>query len=145
MLQPFKPAETGFKFAAAFVGMASCLQMAWSKHAMTSSIFEYSMHCCNFSLQCLHTCSWRRSRLVQCRDAAYARCKMNPVGLEPTIPGSVGRCLIHWATGPVLDRSRKHVIFQFATVLPGCQVTRTLRALCSCCNFNTDCLESRGT
>ena len=35
--------------------------------------------------------------------------------------------------------------FQFATVLPGCQVTRTLRALCSCCNFNTDCLESRGT
>ena len=22
------------------------------------------------------------------------------VGLEPTIPGSVGRCLIHWATGP---------------------------------------------
>ena len=67
------------------------------------------------------------------------------VGLEPTIPGSVGRCLIHWATGPVLDRSRKHVIFQFATVLPACQVTRTLRALRSCCNFNTDCLESRGT
>ena len=26
---------------------------------------------------------------------------MTPVGLEPTIPGSVGRCLIHWATGPV--------------------------------------------
>ena len=26
---------------------------------------------------------------------------MNPVGLEPTIPGSVGRCLIHWATGPI--------------------------------------------
>ena len=25
---------------------------------------------------------------------------MTPVGLEPTIPGSVGRCLIHWATGP---------------------------------------------
>ena len=23
------------------------------------------------------------------------------VGLEPTIPGSVGRCLIHWATGPL--------------------------------------------
>ena len=22
------------------------------------------------------------------------------VGLEPTIPSSVGRCLIHWATGP---------------------------------------------
>ena len=25
---------------------------------------------------------------------------LTPVGLEPTIPGSVGRCLIHWATGP---------------------------------------------
>ena len=26
--------------------------------------------------------------------------QMTPVGLEPTIPGSVGRCLIHWVTGP---------------------------------------------
>ena len=26
---------------------------------------------------------------------------MTPVGLEPAIPGSVGRCLIHWATGPI--------------------------------------------
>ena len=26
--------------------------------------------------------------------------QMNPAGLEPAIPGSVGRCLIHWATGP---------------------------------------------
>lgn len=26
--------------------------------------------------------------------------QMTPVGLEPTIPGSVGQCLIHWATGP---------------------------------------------
>ena len=26
--------------------------------------------------------------------------KMNPAGLEPAIPGPVGRCLIHWATGP---------------------------------------------
>ena len=25
---------------------------------------------------------------------------MTPAGLEPAIPGSVGRCLIHWATGP---------------------------------------------
>ena len=28
--------------------------------------------------------------------------KMILVGLEPTISGSVDRCLIHWATGPVL-------------------------------------------
>ena len=27
--------------------------------------------------------------------------QMTPGGLEPAIPGSVGRCLIHWATGPV--------------------------------------------
>ena len=27
---------------------------------------------------------------------------MTPAGLEPAIPGSVGRCLIHWATGPVM-------------------------------------------
>ena len=27
--------------------------------------------------------------------------KMTPAGLEPAIPGSVGRCLIHWATGPI--------------------------------------------
>ena len=26
--------------------------------------------------------------------------KMTPAGLEPAIPGSVVRCLIHWATGP---------------------------------------------
>ena len=26
--------------------------------------------------------------------------ELTPVGLEPTIPGSAGRCLIHWATGP---------------------------------------------
>ena len=26
--------------------------------------------------------------------------EMTPAGLEPAIPGSVGRCLIHWATGP---------------------------------------------
>ena len=25
---------------------------------------------------------------------------MTPAGLEPAIPDSVGRCLIHWATGP---------------------------------------------
>ena len=28
---------------------------------------------------------------------------MTPAGLEPAIPGSVGRCLIHWATGPLME------------------------------------------
>ena len=31
---------------------------------------------------------------------------LTPVGLEPAIPGSVGRCLIHWATGTIFDVSR---------------------------------------
>ena len=61
------------------------------------------------------------------------------LGLEPTIPGSVGRCLIHWATGPVLDRSRKHVISHLAAMLDSYQVTRALPALPSCCHLETDC------
>ena len=28
----------------------------------------------------------------------HANAKMTPAGLEPSIPGSVGRCLLHWAT-----------------------------------------------
>ena len=34
----------------------------------------------------------------QCLRKAIER--MTPAGLEGAIPGSVGRCLIHWATGP---------------------------------------------
>ena len=34
------------------------------------------------------------------RTAFQKGVKMTPAGLEPAIPGSVGRCLIHWATGP---------------------------------------------
>ena len=30
-----------------------------------------------------------------------ARLAMTPAGLKPAIPGSVSRCLIHWATGPL--------------------------------------------
>ena len=34
---------------------------------------------------------------------------MTPAGLEPAIPGSVGRCLIHWATGPAaMHRDWRH-------------------------------------
>ena len=35
---------------------------------------------------------------------------MTPAGLEPAIPGSVGRCLIHWATGP--DACTVHVMLR---------------------------------
>ena len=34
--------------------------------------------------------------------AAHSASDMTPAGLEPAVPGSVGRCLIHWATGPMI-------------------------------------------
>ena len=42
----------------------------------------------------------RRSKLKRERAIIIFGNKMTPAGLEPAIPGSVGRCLIHWATGP---------------------------------------------
>ena len=41
---------------------------------------------------------------VECKPLKWAAgsLAMTPAGLEPAIPGSVGRCLIHWATGPVM-------------------------------------------
>ena len=33
--------------------------------------------------------------------------KLTTAGLEPAIPGSVGRCLIHWATGPCTRRKKQ--------------------------------------
>ncbi len=48
-----------------------------------------------------------RSTNVQRNPASRnsAMGQMTPAGLEPAIPGSVGRCLIHWATGPPLYRT----------------------------------------
>ena len=56
---------------------------------------------------------------------------MTPAGLEPAIPGSVGRCLIHWATGPsaswasfqIQKRSKakaksKYLASSFGTLMP---------------------------
>ena len=46
---------------------------------------------------------FRSLRVVQMAPAAGRRVvQMTPAGLEPAIPGSVGRCLIHWATGPLM-------------------------------------------
>jgi hypothetical protein len=44
-----------------------------------------------------------RFELLDRRDSEK---KMTPAGLEPAIPGSVGRCLIHWATGPGTMQTR---------------------------------------
>ena len=50
-----------------------------------------------------------RFELLDRRDSEK---KMTPAGLEPAIPGSVGRCHIHWATGPdeseVAARAARH-------------------------------------
>ena len=45
---------------------------------------------------------------------------MTPAGLEPAIPGSVGRCLIHWATGP--DAVKAFKAFRFRVVPSGRRV-----------------------
>ena len=41
-----------------------------------------------------------RAALVTCDGISKHHVNMTPAGLEPAIPGSVGRCRIHWATGP---------------------------------------------
>ena len=48
-----------------------------------------------------------------CHTQAIPHCDtaVTPAGLEPAIPGSVGRCLIHWATGPVEHRNLRQVCF----------------------------------
>ena len=51
---------------------------------------------------------------------------MTPAGLEPAIPGSVGRCLIHWATGPLLSVVLRGVVF-----------------LCNCIHCNLGFLSAR--
>ena len=45
---------------------------------------------------------------------------MTPAGLEPAIPGSVGRCLIHWATGPMISSElRNRIAVHTQGELPG--------------------------
>ena len=44
----------------------------------------------------------RRACPSQQSSRASSDPPMTPAGLEPAIPGSVGRCLIHWATGPMV-------------------------------------------
>ena len=51
-----------------------------------------------------NTCCWLERAVYSGERVIRLRCmftKMTPAGLEPASPGSVGRCLIHWATGPV--------------------------------------------
>ena len=58
---------------------------------------------------------------------------MTLAGLEPAIPGSVGRCLIHWATRPsemtTLEKKRK-TSSGAATSVAGATQTHKKTALC---------------
>ena len=49
-----------------------------------------------------------RDRVRTCQVLLH-KSKMISAGLEPAFPGSVGRCLIHWATRPSDDLSGRHV------------------------------------
>ena len=46
--------------------------------------------------------AFRDIAMIRLRGDLRDESQMTPAGLEPAIPGSVGRCLIHWATGPVV-------------------------------------------
>ena len=59
------------------------------------------------------------AQLFRLRRAASFCWMVTPVGLEPTIPGSVGRCLIHWATGPLVEHFR--IFYMEVTHLGGQQ------------------------
>ena len=50
----------------------------------------------------------RPETMLQCARALLGA--MTPAGLEPAIPSSVGRCLIHWATGPVHQFAQEHKV-----------------------------------
>ena len=55
--------------------------------------------------------TWLLYLVLSMPKPSYAVCLvhhiwMTPAGFEPAIPGSVGRCLIHWATGPLSARHR---------------------------------------
>jgi hypothetical protein len=74
---------------------------------------------------------------VACGGRFRSRVQMTPAGLEPAIPGSVGRCLIHWATGPLVICNADRCVAS-ACVLAVCiVVVRSLRCVmcvgvCAC-------------
>ena len=64
-----------------------------------------------------------------CDGLQLPKAKMTPARLEPAIPGSVGRCLIHWATGPAWQASQQHIYMRLICAAPKqtraifCQIT----------------------
>ena len=63
---------------------------------------------------------------------------MTPAGLDPTIPGSVGRCLIHWATGPCAPLAN----FRHAATAGRCRANADEKENSSPVEFATQALPS---
>ena len=82
--------------------------------------------CVHFTLRAARCAAATGPAWQSCRNGrAVAQRKVTPAGLEPAIPGSVGRCLIHWATGPIEHIvSSTHIFVQSVTV--------SIAGLCEC-------------
>ena len=74
-------------------GIASLAQLA--EHALRKRMVAGSIPAGGFSFKRLPKCVEHLRERIRLKNE-----KVTPAGLEPAIPGSVGRCLIHWATGP---------------------------------------------
>ena len=82
--------------------MAACVQPWHLKSIEGTQCNALDLWVVGMQLQVPHLCVTHIHVLYVHRTCTPMehRNAMTPVGLEPTIPGSVGRCLIHWATGP---------------------------------------------
>ena len=76
----------------------------WRRGTTSASHVE----CPGLNPQCVRTTFgiWLRGCLFVCWLDLFPKCIcrqiMTPAGLEPATPGSVGRSLFHWATGPAI-------------------------------------------
>ena len=87
--------------------------------ALRSNQLSYETHTDQMAVKCAQRCSPNAPQKLSTLRARQERLQEKNlilVGLEPTIPGSVGRCLIHWATGPT----------------DGHDVTKSSTSSCSC-------------
>ena len=79
------------------VGSSPTVGVLWGKRKVAASLGRHP----------------KLSKLAPLCNETPARGKVTPAGLEPAIPGSVGRCLIHLATGP----GENHTWAQKPTIL----------------------------
>ena len=73
----------------------------------------YTRHCDFADSVFVHGLKLRRNRAATSHTS-----QVTPAGLELAIPGSVGRCLIHWATGPhAIRQDLNSLIWHFSVSL----------------------------